>query len=115
MRPATQASSAIRRLTLIVFFLFVSHLHAQYENGGLVGTIRDASGAPITGAAVKITNKDAGSVSESKTNGAGDYEFPSLRVGVYSVSANATGFSDAVANNITISVGNRQRIDLTLK
>jgi hypothetical protein len=112
---AKQISSALRRLTAFVLFLLPTQLHAQYENGGLLGTIRDASGAPIAAAAVKIANNDTASVSETKTNGSGDYEFPSLRVGVYSVSASASGFSDAVAQNITVSVGNRQRINFTLK
>jgi hypothetical protein len=112
---ANFVSSAPRRLTAFAFFLFATQLLAQYENGGLVGTIRDSSGAPIAAAAVKLTNNDTASVSETKTNGSGDYEFPSVRVGTYSVSAGASGFSDAVAQNISVSVGNRQRIDLTLK
>jgi hypothetical protein len=90
-------------------------LYAQYDNGSLVGTIRDSSGAPIAGASVKITNTATAGTSETKTNSSGDYEFPSLRVGVYTVSANAPNFSDAVGQNITVSVGNRQHIDLTLK
>jgi hypothetical protein len=112
---ANQTFSALRRLTAFVFFLLATQLHAQYENGSLVGTIRDATGAPITGVTVKITNNDTASVSETKTNGSGDYEFPSVRIGTYSVSANSSGFSDAVARNIAVSVGNRQRIDLSLK
>jgi TonB-dependent Receptor Plug Domain len=40
---------------------------------------------------------------------------PSLRIGVYTISASAPGFANAVANNITISVGGRERIDLTLQ
>ncbi len=104
-------------LLIAVFVLssLCTRLQAQYDNGSLVGTIHDPSGAPIVGAAVKITNNDNGSVADTKTNGSGDYEFPSLRVGVYKVSASSAGFSDAAAQNITVSVGNRQRIDLTLK
>jgi hypothetical protein len=112
---ANHASSTLRLLSAFVFFLLATQLHAQYENGSLTGTIRDSSGAPIVGAAVKITNDDTASVSQTKTNGTGDYEVPSLRVGVYSIAARAPSFSDAVAQGITISVGNRQRIDLTLK
>ena len=108
-------SSTLQRLTAFAIFFFATQLYAQYENGGLVGTIRDASGAPIAAATVKLTNNDTASVSETKTNGSGDYEFPSVRVGTYSVSAATPGFSDAVAQNISVSVGNRQRIDLTLK
>ncbi|HXP09533.1 MAG TPA: hypothetical protein VN828_13590, partial [Acidobacteriaceae bacterium] len=43
------------------------------------------------------------------------YEVPSLRAGVYTISAKAPNYAEAVAENITISVGNRQRIDLELK
>ena len=49
------------------------------------------------------------------SNGSGDYEVPSLRVGVYNIEATAPGFAPAEAKNITVSVAGRQRIDLTLK
>ena len=90
-------------------------LHAQYENGSLVGTLRDATGAPIANADVKITNDATGAVTAIKSNGEGGYEAPSLRVGTYSIAATMSGFAEADAKDITISVGNRQRIDLTLK
>ena len=90
-------------------------LHAQYENGSLLGTIRDASGAPIAGADVTIVNTATGINNASKTDEAGNYDVPQLRVGVYTVTASAPGFSRAIAENITVSVGNRQHIDLSLK
>jgi hypothetical protein len=108
-------SPAPRLLAAILFFFTCNYLQAQYENGSLVGTIRDASGAAVSGAAVTITNNATSVTAKTTTNDAGDYEIPSLRVGVYTVSASAQGFTDAVANNITISVGGRQRIDLSLR
>lgn len=87
---------------------------AQYDNGSLLGTIRDSTGAPIPNANLLITNTATAASTHAKTDGSGDYEVPSLHVGVYKVVASAPGFADAVANNITISVGERQRIDLTL-
>ncbi len=102
-------------LVAILFFFTCIHLHAQYENGSLVGTIRDTSGAAVSGAAVTVTNNATGVTAKATTNGEGDYELPSLHVGVYTVSASAQGFTDAVANNITITVAGRQRIDLSLK
>ncbi len=89
-------------------------LQAQYENGSVVGTIKDPSGAPIAHAAVTITNGATGAVNKAETNDAGEYDVPELRVGLYTVSATAPEFSRAVAQNITVSVGNRQRIDLSL-
>jgi Carboxypeptidase regulatory-like domain/TonB-dependent Receptor Plug Domain len=108
--------SAPRLLAAILFFLCVTAcLHAQYENGSVVGTIRDASGAAVPGAAVTITNNATGVTAKITANGEGDYEAPSLRVGAYTISASAPGFAEVVANNITVSVGGRERIDLSLK
>jgi len=87
---------------------------AQYDNGSLLGTIHDSSGAVVPGSVVTITNNATGVVTTVAANSAGDYEVPSLHTGVYKISASASGFAIAVAENITISVGGRQRIDLSL-
>ncbi len=87
----------------------------QYDNGSLVGTIRDSSGAAVPNVTVTVTNDATGVASVVKTNDTGDYEIPSLRVGVYTISASATGYAIAEAKQITVSVGARERIDLVLK
>lgn len=102
-------------LSALVFVLCCASLHAQYDNGSLVGTIKDGSGAPIPGALVTITSDATSLAMQAKTNGSGDYEVPSLKVGSYSISATANGFATAQAKNINISVGSRTRIDLGLK
>ena len=89
-------------------------MHAQYEDGGLVGTIKDPNGATIAHAIVTVTNTATGAVNTAMTSDTGEYDVPQLRVGVYTVAATAPGFASAVAKNITVSVGNRQRIDLSL-
>jgi hypothetical protein len=109
------SSSVPRLLAAILFFFLCSHLQAQYENGSLVGTIHDASGATVPGVSVIITNNATAITAKATSSTSGDYEIPSLRVGVYTISASAPGFADAVAKNITISVGVRERIDLTLQ
>ena len=102
-------------LAALLFFISGIQLHGQYENGSLVGTVRDGSGATVSGAAITITNNATGVATKETTNGSGDYEVPSLRVGVYTISASNPGFADAVAKNITVSVGGRERIDLALQ
>ncbi|WP_263373697.1 TonB-dependent receptor domain-containing protein [Granulicella aggregans] len=87
---------------------------AQFDNGSLVGTIHDATGAVIPGAAVVVTNNATGIIAKATSNDSGDYELPSLRVGIYTIKASASGYAEAVANDIAISVGGRQRIDLSL-
>ena len=88
---------------------------AQYDDGSLVGTIHDSSGAAVPNVTVTVTNDATGVASVVKTGASGDYEIPSLRVGVYTISASAAGFAIAEAKQITISVGERERIDLVLK
>jgi len=84
------------------------------RTAALVGTIHDSSGAVVSGATVSATNTATGIMEKTVSNDAGDYEFPSLRTGIYTITATAKGFAQAVAQNITISVGSRQRIDLRL-
>jgi hypothetical protein len=98
----------------LLFAFFCTQMPAQYDNGSLLGTIKDATGAPIPGSTVTITNTATSIAVTTTTSATGDYDVPQLHVGVYTVQAKATGFSDATARNITVSVGNRQHIDLTL-
>jgi hypothetical protein len=99
----------------VLLFFGVVAVQAQFDNGSVVGTIHDATGAVLPGANVAITNVATGQVTKATTNASGDYEAPSLHVGVYTIKATDAGYSDAVANNITVSVGGRQRIDLEMK
>jgi hypothetical protein len=110
-----KVSTALLFLVALLSVFSSSLLHAQNENGSLLGSIRDSSGKAIPGANVVITNSATAFTAQGTTNSEGYYEFPSLRVGVYTVKASAPGFSDAVAKNISLAVGGRQRIDLSLK
>jgi hypothetical protein len=108
-------SFATRFGLVLLLVCFCSLSQAQYENGSLVGTIRDASGAAVPNAVVTVTNTATSITAETRANATGEYDLPSLRTGQYNIKASAPGFSDAVAQNITVSVGGRQRIDLALK
>src|ERR1700733_7489284 len=100
---------------LLIPFLFCGLAQAQFEDGSLVGTIRDSSGAAVAGAAIQVVNTATGIQNTATSNGSGDYEVLSLRVGVYKITATAPGFAAAIADKISISVGSRQRIDLTVQ
>src|SRR5580698_3902520 len=99
----------------ILFIFFCGLAHAQFENGSLVGTIHDSTGATVSGAQITVTNTATGIENSTLSNSSGDYQVPSLRVGSYRISASAQGFATAVAENIAISVDSRQRVDLTLQ
>ena len=99
----------------IVMAAFGVPAHAQYDNGSLNGTIHDSTGAAVGNAVVSATQVGTGIVAKTTTNGSGDYEFPDLKAGVYSIKAEANGFSVAKAENISVPVNGRIRIDLSLQ
>ena len=64
---------------------------AQVDTGAIQGTVRDASGAVVPGANVTLLNVDMGVSFQTKTNEVGSYQFPSVRIGSYTLVAEATG------------------------
>jgi len=103
-------------LALAVALIFTApRLHAQYDTGSVLGEIHDATGAVVQGATVTVLNKDTGATFTTVTGEQGQYEIPALRTGSYKITASHAGFSTSVANNVTVSVGVRLRIVLTLQ
>ncbi len=88
---------------------------AQFDTGSLIGVIQDSTGAVIPGVTVSAVNNATGVVYTGVSGGSGEYEIPNLHTGTYKVTAAHQGFSAAVANNVLVSVGVRQHIDLILK
>src|SRR5262249_33497613 len=77
---------------------------AQGTGGRILGRVSDPSGAVLSGARVVATN-DATAVShDALTNDSGDYVFPELPVGTYSLTFDLTGFKKAIRHGITLDV-----------
>jgi len=87
---------------------------AQTATGQITGTIKDASGAVMAGAKVKVSSDQTGLMRETTTSDTGDYVFPLLPVGVYSISAEQQGFKVAKQADITLLVNQIMRINLEL-
>ncbi len=92
-------------------------LTAQTEVGGatLNGSVTDSSGAPITGAAVKITSAATGFTRSSATNDAGLYSFVSVPVGDYDLNVQQTGFRSEQLQHIRLDVGAVVTLDFRLE
>ena len=80
----------------------------------MVGTVKDNTGAVVPGATVTLTNLDTGISSTRVSDENGSFEFITVRVGRYKITAELQGFSLAVADNVQVTVGARQRVDLQL-
>ncbi len=109
-RAATRDFAAVLWLLLAVL---VGGGYGQVDTGTITGTLRDPSGAVITGATVKITSATTGFEIAATTNMHGQYVSPPLRPAPYSVSAAAPGFRRTVTT-VTLTLNQRAVIDLTL-
>jgi hypothetical protein len=100
--------------SLVACLLLTISLFAQFENSEVLGTVHDPSGAPVPSATVTLTNQDTGIEMKTATDANGNYDFFNVKVGRYTVAVEASGFSKATATDISIAVGTRQRVDLTM-
>ena len=87
---------------------------AQFDTATVVGTVRDNTGGVVPGATVTLTNLETGVTTVRVTEANGSFEFMTVRIGRYKVAAELQGFATAVADNIPVNVGARQRVDLAL-
>src|SRR5687768_492258 len=87
---------------------------AQFETATVVGTVRDSSGAVVPQAKVTLTNTQTGVSQERTTDANGNYEFFTVRIRAYVVTAEKTGFSIALVDNVQVTVGARLRVDLSM-
>ena len=104
-------------LTLAVLAAFVSMISsaaAQTATGQITGTVRDATGAVMSGVKVVVTNQQTGLTRETKTGSNGDYVLPLLPAGVYSVTGESTGFKTAIHTDVGLTVDQIQRLDMQL-
>lgn len=70
----------------------------------LNGTITDPSGAGVPSAKVEIANTETGLKRTTNADSSGNYVFSQVAPGNYTLTAQASGFSSAVVNNVRLLV-----------
>ena len=102
-------------LMLTVACLLPVKALAQGETtSAIIGEVRDATNAVVSGATVTITSPETGLRRSAKTDDAGRFNFPQLKPGTYSVRAEAQGFESQQNNNVISDLGQKQTVDFTL-
>ena len=94
MKPLERTGPSILVIALAALTLLTSSpAFAQVDTASVQGTVRDATGAVVPAATVTLLNVDMGVSFQTKTNDVGIYQFPSVRIGRYTIVAEATGES----------------------
>ncbi len=79
------------------------------------GTVKDSSGAIVSGATVTATNIATGESQTSPSNQDGLYRLSQLSPGHYRIQASQTGFRAEVHNDLELTVAQIQEVDFTLE
>jgi len=90
-------------------------LFGQSATGTIFGTVADGSGAAMVGAKVTVTLEGTGSRDTALSNERGDYIFPTLRPGTYSIDVEASGFRKAQVKALLVEVNQRARQDFSMQ
>lgn len=88
---------------------------AQTSRGTVTGTVMDPQGASISGAAVELYRKETNQSRATVTNEAGIYRFDAVDLGIYDLTARATGFKAFVKREIPIVANRITTVDPTLE
>ena len=99
----------------ILCLLLLPCAFAQVDEGSITGLVQDPTGAVIPNAKVTLLNKDQGLSVVTNTDNGGVYTFSPVRIGNYSVSATASGFSVTTQQNVIVAVSQNVRVNIELK
>ncbi len=88
---------------------------AQSYQGGLRGAIRDTAGGLIAGVELTLLNEETRAPRQTVTNDAGEYAFPNVFPGTYTLSATRPGFKKSENRGLRIGTQAFLTLDLTLE
>jgi hypothetical protein len=88
---------------------------AQETTAGIRGTVKDPSGAVISGATVTVTSPVLIGQKTTTTDSAGAYHIEQLPPGVYTVTTSAAGFSAETLKDLRLETGALPSLNFSLK
>lgn len=117
MKFVASQSTCLKRMYLLILVVSLIPLHAaaQMDQGSIVGSIRDATGAVIPGATVHLQNPSTAFVLDRTSAADGSYVFTPIKIGTYTVTVTAAGFASATVNNIVVTASSRVEVPFSMQ
>src|SRR6185369_1873401 len=89
---------------------------AQEITGSIVGTVKDANGAGVSGSTVTVSDSAKKLVVRTiQTGEDGEFNARDLPVAAYDITIEAPNFKKHIENNVPVDVGHRRNLDITLE
>jgi outer membrane receptor protein involved in Fe transport len=92
-----------------------SMVFAQGTTGRILGRVADPTGAMLSQVKVVASNEATGVNRSSQSNDSGDYVFPDLPVGTYTLSFELNGFKKDLRRSITLDVNQVITLNMTMQ
>jgi iron complex outermembrane receptor protein len=100
---------------LILFSFSIAPSSGQGTEGTISGVVRSASGDPMPGATVTVTNQETGLARVARSEANGAYSVTRLAPGLYAVSADLPGVGKATQRDRRLAAGGTLTVDLSLE
>jgi hypothetical protein len=106
---------ALAPLALLLAVLLSGGAALGSVTASIAGTVKDATGAVVTGATVTATNVDTGIAQSMRTNEQGYYSFQSLALGRYAIDVAQTGFTPFHETGVVLDVNAALVVDVVMQ
>ncbi len=100
---------------LVLFGLSVTAAWGQVSSGSIAGHVSDASRAAIPAVSVTLVNEGTGAQRTATTDSGGNYIFPLVAPGLYTVRATAQGFKSFEVTRLEVQVAQGVTKDIQLE
>lgn len=100
---------------LSLLHLAVFSLSAQTTSTEILGLVADASGALVPGARITITHVATNESRTALTNMAGEYSFPAVDIGDFTVRCEAQGFKTQNVRGVRVQTQEKVRLNFALE
>ena len=102
--PSSRTLRMCSGLAVLGLCLTCSTLLAQSTGGRILGRVSDPTGAAVAGVKVTATNEATGVGFDTQTNESGEYGFPQVPVGTYTLTFDLTGFKTNERKGILVDL-----------
>src|SRR6266446_6522344 len=113
--PTSKSSQKSCWLVLSLCLICSTLMSAQSTGGRILGRVADSSGAVLANVKVTATNDATGITRETKTNASGDYVFPEVPVGTYTLTFDLSGFKTNVRKSVTLDVNQVITLNMSMQ